>query len=219
MTDKYDRKKVEMEFDGMGEDSSIVHWDANREDIITTVGRKAMDLLDLNKKDVVLDMGTGRGRWALEISQKCKMVLGIDISNNLLLSAKRIAESRGIENISYFRGSFENPFEEMDLRKYRINKIIAIYAMHHLTDPMKKRAVDNMLKILQRPGIIVIGDLMWSEPPENHREKWDEVYYDEGDSDFPSSVEYLKNVFVSSGAEVEYVKIHPLVGIIKAKFV
>ena len=219
MTDKYDRKKVEMEFDGMDEDSSIVHWDANREDIITTVGRKAVDLLDLNERDIILDMGTGKGRWALEISQKCKMVLGIDISNNLLLSAKKIVESRGIENISYFRGSFENPFEEMDLRKYGVNKIIAIYAMHHLTDPMKKQAVDNMLKILQKPGIIVIGDLMWAEPPENHREKWDEVYYDEGDSDFPSSVEYLRNVFVSSGAEVEYVKIHPLVGIIKAKFV
>jgi ubiquinone/menaquinone biosynthesis C-methylase UbiE len=219
MTDKYDRKKVEMEFDDMGEDSSIVHWDANREDIITTVGKRAMDLLDLKEKDIVLDMGTGRGRWTLEISQKCKMVLGIDISNNLLLSAKKIVESRGIENISYFRGSFENPFEETDLRKYGINKIIAIYAMHHLTDPMKKQAVGNMLKILQRPEIIVIGDLMWSEPPENHREKWDEVYYDEGDSDFPSSVEYLKNVFVSSGAEVKYIKIHPLVGIIKAKFV
>lgn len=219
MTDKYDRKKVEMEFDGMDEDSSIVHWDANREDIITTVGRKAVDLLDLNGRDIILDMGTGRGRWALEISQKCKMVLGIDISNNLLLSAKKIVESRGIENISYFRGSFENPFEETDLRKYGVNKIIAIYAMHHLTDPMKKQAVDKMLKILQKPGIIVIGDLMWSEPPEKHREKWDEVYYDEGDSDFPSSVEYLRNVFVSSGAEVEYVKIHPLVGIIKAEFV
>ncbi len=219
MTNKYDRKKVEREFDDMDEDSSIVHWDANREDIITTVGRKAVALLDLDEKDTVLDMGTGRGRWALKISRKCRKVLGIDISNNLLLSAKRIVESRGIENISYFRGSFENPFEETDLRKYGINKIIAIYAMHHLTDPIKKLAVDNMFRIIRKPGIIVIGDLMWSEPPEKHREEWDEVYYDEGDSDFPSSVEYLKNIFVSSGAEVEYVKIHPLVGIIRAKFV
>lgn len=218
MEEKYDRKKVEKEFDEMAEEESIVHWDSNRGDIITEVGNKALHLLHLNNKDVVLDMGTGRGRWALEASKHCRKVIGIDISSNLLESASKIVEERGIKNISYFKGSFENPFEEIDLRNCEINKVIAIYAMHHLTDLLKKEAVTNILKFLKKPGIVIIGDLMWDEAPEKHKNEWDKVYYDEGESDFPSSVDYMKKILIDSGAEVKYYKIHPLVGIIKAEY-
>lgn len=218
MKEKYDRKKVEKEFDEMTEEESIVHWDSNKGDVITKVGNKALNFLDLNKKDVVLDMGTGRGRWALEASKYCDRVIGIDISSNLLKSASEIAKEREIKNISYYKGSFENPFEEIDLRKFEINKVIAIYAMHHLTDLMKREAVMNILKFLKKPGTIIIGDLMWAEAPEKFKTEWNKVYYDEGDSDFPSSVEYMKKIFSDSGAEVNYYKIHPLVGIIKAEY-
>ncbi len=90
--------------------------------------------------------------------------------------------------------------------------------MHHLTDLLKKEAVINILKFLKRPGTVIIGDLMWDEAPEKYKNEWDKVYYDEGESDFPSSVDYMKKIFVDSGAEVKYYKIHPLVGIIKAEY-
>lgn len=216
MTGKYDRKKVENEFDSISKNSPIVHWDPDRGDIITTVGKKAIELLELKKDNVLLDMGTGRGRWAMEASPLCKRVIGIDISSNLLESARKLTEEKNISNITYFKGSFENPFEETDLEKFEINKLIAIYAMHHLTDDLKKVAVKNMLDLLKRPATIVIGDLIWSEPPEKYKDRWEEVYYDEGESDFPASSEYLTSLFKEEGAVVEFIKIHPLVGLIKA---
>lgn len=218
MTEKYDRKKVENEFDNIGANSPIVHWNPEHGDIITTVGKKAIELLELKETDNLLDMGTGRGRWAFEAARFCNRVVGIDISSKLLESARGFAVDKETKNVTFYKGSFENPFEEVDLNNFEVNKIIAIYAMHHLTDDLKKEAVENMVKLIKRPGVIVIGDLIWSEPPANHRDKWDKVYYDEGESDFPASAEFLTSIFEDAGGSVEFIKVHPLVGLVKAIF-
>ena len=214
----YDRKRIENEFNSIGPASPIVHWDPDKGDVISVVGKKAITLLELNHSDVVLDIGTGRGRWAFEAIRYCRSAIGIDISSNLLKSARALANERGIDNISFFTGSLENLSEETDISQFRIDKIMAVYAMHHLTDPLKKVAVSNMVRVLNRPGIIVVGDLIWSEEPEKYRDEWENVYYDDGDTDFPADVEYLTGLFRETGARVDFTKIHPLVGIVRAVF-
>jgi len=64
----------------------------------------------------------------------------------------------------------------------------------------------------------VFGDIIWFEEPDIHKDKWDEVGYDYGDTDFPSSADFLVDLFEKAGAKARHVKMHPLAGIIIADF-
>ncbi|MDI3524191.1 MULTISPECIES: class I SAM-dependent methyltransferase [unclassified Kosmotoga] len=213
---KYERRKVERTFDSISEASPIAKRSAECDDIICRIGKKAVELLELSKDDVLLDIGTGRGRWALYAAPFCKEVIGIDISSNLLKDAREEVEKRNITNVFFYRGSFENPYEEVDLKESGINKVISVYAMHHLTDDLKKKAIETMMEFTKRPTRIVIADIMWFEDPGKYKEIWDEVYYDEGDTDFPTNAYSLKKMFEEHAKKVNLIKVHPLVGIIVA---
>lgn len=212
--EKYDRKKVEEEFDSVSEDSPITSFNPENGDIISQIGKAAVDLLGLESSDVLLDMGTGRGRWAIYASDRCKKAVGLDISGNLLADAKKKAGELGVGNVEFFKGSFEKPDEEADVEGMEPNKLIAVYSMHHLTDDLKKEAVKTMARILKRPAKVVVADIMYFEDPQGHRSEWDDVYYDDGGTDFPAEAEYLKKIFEESSFETKLIKIHPLVGIL-----
>jgi hypothetical protein len=62
------------------------------------------------------------------------------------------------------------------------------------------------------------SDLIFFEEPERHQEKLDEVHCDGGDTDFPSTREYLTGYLKKLGAEVRVEKFHPLAGMITADF-
>ncbi|HOI63336.1 MAG TPA: class I SAM-dependent methyltransferase [Mesotoga sp.] len=215
----YDRKKLEEEFDNLPEASPIADIDPFKGDIIATVGAIALDYLDLGRDDVLLDIGTGRGRWAVAASPHCKKVIGIDISKRMIEDARSNAENSGVTNVEFYRGSFEDPSEEVDLKSKEINKVIAIYSLHHLTDAMKSETLTKFVSLIQRPGTIVIGDIMWFDNPNNHRDEWDEVYYDDNETDHPAPIHFIREVFEKAGAdEIEMVQVHPLVGLICARF-
>ena len=57
------------------------------------------------------------------------------------------------------------------------------------------------------------------EDSEKYCGEFDEVYYDGGDFDFPSRVEYLVTCLEQVGAYVYVEKVHPLVGVLRADFV
>jgi ubiquinone/menaquinone biosynthesis C-methylase UbiE len=162
---QYDRRKLEQEFDSLPEASPIADIDPFKGDIIAMVGALALDFLELGADDVLLDIGTGRGRWAVAASQHCKKVIGIDISKRMLEDARMNVASAGAENVEFYRGSFEDPCEETDISQKNVNKIVAIYSLHHLTDSMKAEAISKLSAMLKRPGRIVVGDIMWFDDP------------------------------------------------------
>lgn len=216
---EYDRKKLEAEFDNLPEASPIADIDPFKGDIIATVGALALDCLDLSQNDVLLDIGTGRGRWAIAASPHCKKVIGIDISRRMLEEAKLNALNCNVSNVEFFRGSFEDPCECVDLRSKAINKIMAIYSMHHLNDTLKAKAAVTLADIIERSGLIVVGDIMWFDDPNNHTQAWEEVYYDDNQTDYPASASYMRKIFEDAGAEeIEVIQIHPLVGLLYVKF-
>ncbi len=219
MEHQYDRRKLEQVFDNLPEASPIADIDPFKGDIIAMVGALALDYLELGLEDTLLDIGTGRGRWAVAASPHCKKVIGIDISRRMLEDARINVASSGVENVEFFRGSFEDPCEETDVFRQNVNKVVAIYSLHHLTDPMKKEAVSGLAEMLRRPGRIVIGDIMWFDDPSKHKDKWDNVYFEESETDHPASVSFMREVFEASGAsEIEILQVHPLVGLISATF-
>ena len=218
---KYDRKRIARLFDNMTDTKSTKgeQTAGSDEDIPRVASRVAFEQLELTGEDVLLDVGTGTGDMAIAAARICRQVIGIDVSKRSLEQARRKAARENLDNVIFAYGAFEEPCVELNLASYGITKILAVYSLHHLPDQLKKESFITLANLLHRPGRIVIGDIMFFEDPEKHREKFDEVYYDAGDTDFPSRVEYLTECLEQTGAKVHIEQVHPLVGVIIASFV
>lgn len=182
-------------------------------------GQIAFEELELSHEDVLLDVGTGTGDMAIAAACICGQVIGIDVSRKSLERARMKVERNSLDNVVFAYGGFEDPCAELDLASYGITKILAVYSLHHLPDQPKKQSLITLADLLRRPGRMVIGDIMFFEDSNEHREEFDEVHYDAGDTDFPSRVEYLTDCLEQTGAKVHVEQIHPLVGVVVADFV
>lgn len=183
------------------------------------VGRIAFEKLELRHEDVLLDVGTGTGDQAIAAARICRQVIGIDVSKKSLERARIKAERERLDNVVFVYGGFEDPCAELDLGSYGITRILAVYSLHHLPDQLKRRSLTALADLLRRPGRMVIGDVMFFDDPNKHREEFDEIGYDAGDTDFPSRVEYLTDFLEQIGAEVHVQQVHPLAGVAIVDFV
>jgi len=218
---EYDRERIARLFDGMSDADSITGDRATglEQSIPQTAGQIAFEGLNLGCEDVLLDVGTGNGDNAIRAARICRQVIGIDVSRKSLQRARTRAKEEELHNVVFAYGAFEDLCAELDLASYGITKVLAVYSLHHLPDQMKKRSLTTLAKLLRRPGRMAIGDIMFFENPTEHKEDFDEVGYDAGDTDFPARAEYLGGCLQHMGASIHIEKIHPLVGVVVADFV
>jgi len=215
---EYDRERVARLFDdiaqadrGSGENAAEAGTS-----IPELAARVALERLELRPDDVLLDVGTGTGETAIVAARVCLQVIGIDVSRKSLEQARLNAYREGLGNVIFAYGAFEDPSAELDIASHGITKILAVYSLHHLPDHMKIRSLLTLAKLLHRPGRMVIGDIMFFDHPDKHREQFDEAGYDAGDTDFPSRAEFLSDCLEQAGAHVHIERIHPIVGVIVA---
>ena len=185
------------------------YWRAKTAELIN-------ELVNPNMNDVILDLGCGTGKQLIQLSQRVKLAIGVDISEGMVTQAKENAESENVDNTEFYIGTFEQPSLNVDLKEKHVTKIISNYALHHLTIEFKKNAIKEMVAIggesLQS---IIIGDLMFFENPNDYKEEFALVGYGPK-VDFPSSIEELKDCFLNLNFTVAIHKVHPLVGVIVA---
>ena len=182
------------------------------------VSQLSLGHLKLSSEDILLDIGTGNGNNAIRASSYCSHVIGLDISKKSLETARERTSEMELKNITFAIGSFENPSKEINLKKYKITKILATYSLHHLPDKMKKAALKNLADLFKGKGRLVIGDIIFFEDPKKHVAEFDKAGYDGGETDFPATVEFLLEHLKELGAKCKIEKVHPLVGIIIADF-
>ncbi|GAA0116215.1 class I SAM-dependent methyltransferase [Clostridium senegalense] len=179
-------------------------------------GKLVSELVNPNVNDVILDMGCGTGKQIIELSKTIKHGIGIDISEGMIRQSTENANDENRENVEFFIGTFDKPDENVDLKEKRITKIISNYALHHLNSQEKKKAIENMVYIGgQSLETIVIGDLMFFENPDKHKDEYDEIGYGPG-NDQPSTVEELVKCFSKLNFNIEVHQLHPLVGVLVA---
>jgi len=207
---KYSQKQVAKMFDDLARSD----YESTSTKITRLIKQTAFKSLKLSKDDVLLDAGTGTGKWAVKAAKLCKLVIGIDISKKSLKQAQANARKGKLNNVKFYYGSFENPSEIISSQKYRINKILILYSFHHLTDDLKKKSIPKIIKLLHRPARVVIGDMMFFENPKKHQDKFDEINYDGGETDFPAKAEFLVKCFKKYSSNIQVKKIHPLAGVI-----
>ena len=172
--------------------------------------RTVLELLDPQEGDVILDVGCGPGPQLIQLAPFIKRGYGLDPAGQMVGQAQQAAASYA--NLRFFVGSAENFSGEM--RDAGINKIFSNYALHHLPDEAKGRAVQNLAALLPDKGILVLGDLMFSDNPENHQALFDVVGYGPG-CDTPARLALLGDMFRAAGLSIRTRVLNPLVAVIK----
>ena len=105
----------------------------------------------------ILDMGTGPGEPAITIARQVEPgghVTGIDLSENMVSIAQRVARARGLENVDFRAmdcGDLEFPNESFDA-------VISSFGFQIFTDP--ERAAREALRVLRPHGRIAVS--VWS---------------------------------------------------------
>ena len=118
----------------------------------------------IGREDTVVDVGTGTGLVALELASKCERVLGRDLNDEWLRYARQKAAEKGIENVSFDHGSFQEPDVEE-----AVDVVVASYALYMAYDEggeeELRAAIEGISSL--NPRHLVVADKMFFGPPES----------------------------------------------------
>ena len=184
------KEEVRREFDRQADvRGRRVGWD--------DVNRIIREFSGLKGTDRVLDVACGDGILSFELAKHCAYVTGVDLSDSqLALAAERSIET-GAKNLSFVQGDAEH----LNFPNDAFDRIFCRLGLHHFSDP--GRVVDEMIRVVKKPGHIVIADLVSSDS-ESLREAHNKI---ERSRD-PAHVEMLsprqmRTLIVESGLTLE----------------
>ncbi|ELZ91237.1 protein-L-isoaspartate O-methyltransferase [Haloferax mucosum ATCC BAA-1512] len=118
----------------------------------------------VERDDTVVDMGTGTGTVAVELASKCERVLGRDINDEWLRYARKKTAEKGLENVSFDHGSFQEPNVEE-----AVDVVVTSYALYMAYDEDGEEALRAAIEGISslNPSHLVIADKMFFGPPES----------------------------------------------------
>ncbi|MFH0803755.1 MAG: class I SAM-dependent methyltransferase [Candidatus Tagabacteria bacterium] len=107
------------------------------------------EFLPIAKNDAVLNIGCGEGQQAVIYKDSFKKMVGIDINQNRLDTAKKLMEQYGVKNFEMICANVENiPLNE------KFDKAIAIDIIEHVINPAK--VVSEIKRLLKDDGKLLI---------------------------------------------------------------
>ena len=104
-----------------------------------------------------VDLGCGSGQVTLALARRCRTVLGVDVSREMISLLLQNAAREGISNVE----GRAVPIERLGLEENSVDLVVSNYALHHLRDRDKQVAVNEAFKWLRPGGKLVIGDMMF----------------------------------------------------------
>jgi len=111
----------------------------------------ALDWLELNQQDHVLDLFCGMGNFTLPLSRKVKSAVGIEGVSAMVEKARANAERNGCHNVEFYQTDLDKPFISQAWAEQPFNKI--------LLDPPRTGAAFalNALCQLQAESILYVS--------------------------------------------------------------
>ena len=107
--------------------------------------RKILETLDVRQGDFILDIGTGTGEYAIEMAKKGAVVIGIDISKEIVKKARSKCNSFNVHFIVADAGNL--PFKE----EVKFDKIVGVGLIEYLNS----EDFTELLKHLKSGGVAV----------------------------------------------------------------
>ncbi|MBK27725.1 MAG: transcriptional regulator [Verrucomicrobiales bacterium] len=133
-------------------------------------------LLRLIPKIVVADLGSGEGLLSELLARKCKHVIAVDNSGEIVKFGKAKAKKNGLTNLEFRQGDLQSP----PIDDGSVDLAILSQALHHAENPVV--AIEQAFRIIKPGGQIMVLDLMkhkFDKAKELFGDKW--LGFDEGD--------------------------------------
>ena len=133
--------------------------------------QKIMAEINVKEEHMVLEIGTGTGELAVEVSKYCKELIALDVSNTMLEFARHKAKSRKRNNITFVQGGFLT----YEHKKEPFDAVISQLALHHLPDFWKMIALKRVYEMLKDGGKLYLRDVVFPANVENYNKFFNEL--------------------------------------------
>lgn len=107
----------------------------------------------LKSKKIILDSGTGTGRFAIHFAERGHIVIALDPSKKMIKIAKKRAKKEGVDkNVFFVIGDTEHlPFKDES-----IDGICSINVLTHFMD--REYAIGEFSRVLKKGGLLVFNN-------------------------------------------------------------
>src|SRR4051812_45520700 len=134
----------------------------------TEENRAMLAKLEVKRGDILVDLGTGTGAFAVEAARAGARVHAVDISQAMLDFTAKRAHLAGVgELVTCTRAgflSYEHAGRPADF-------VVTQFAFHHLPDFWKGVALTRIAKTLRTGGKLYLEDIVFSFPPTEHAQR------------------------------------------------
>ena len=111
-------------------------------------------LLRLVPEIVVADLGSGEGLLSELLARKCRRVISVDNSEEIVKFGQAKAERNGLANLEFRQGDLQHP----PIDDASVDLAILSQALHHAEEPA--RAIESAFRIIKPGGQLMILDLV-----------------------------------------------------------
>lgn len=160
------------------------------------------------EKGSVLDIGAGTGNLTCKYLQSGYEVIGLDQSIKMLFTCKKKWPDMKLRYGEFLKLPFENK---------TFDRLVTTYAFHHLNEDEKVIALQEMKRVLNDKGEIIIGDIMFLDEVSKKKfyEACDESSKEVIDEEYYSVISILKPFIKELNMKLEIRQIDELMFILR----
>jgi cyclopropane fatty-acyl-phospholipid synthase-like methyltransferase len=115
----------------------------------------------LNGDSTIIDLGTGTGRFTVEVAAHCREVIAVDVSPPMTALLRRRIAELGIGNVTVVEAGFLSYQHSHDL----VGFVFSRNALHQLPDFWKGIALSRIAAMMAPGGILRLHDLVFDFEP------------------------------------------------------
>lgn len=122
------------------------------------ISEKAIRLLSLSVGNKILDVGCGTGTVAMKIAKGLdykseSLVVGLDAAPRMIDVARK--KTKSLKNIRFDTGIAE----QLPYKDCTFDAVISTFFFHHINFELKKKALQEIWRVIKRDGAVVIVDI------------------------------------------------------------
>ncbi|HEX6506450.1 MAG TPA: class I SAM-dependent methyltransferase [Chloroflexota bacterium] len=107
----------------------------------------------------ILDVGCGAGHTTLAVAARAASVVGVDLTEEMLAQARRLADEHGLQNVTFVRGDAE----QLDYQDASFDLVVSRYSAHHFPHP--EQALHEFARVLSPGGTFLLVDTIAPNAP------------------------------------------------------